>query len=98
MIYTTFSANWFALLAIPLALFAVIFLYRASYRKKNETRQNVVFAASALALAALIEYVGITLNLWHYVDGDWPIILWLIYAMSGLAGYQMAKLVTEKIR
>lgn len=98
MIYVTSSAHWLLVLLIPLTIFAVIFVYRKSYRKTLEIKQQLVIAVIVLGVSVITEYTGVTFDLWHYTGGDWPVILWLVYLTGSCAGYQLVKLITEKVR
>lgn len=96
--YLTFNPSWFVLLAIGMTIFVALFVYRKSYAKKYEIKQQIVFTVIVVLLSLLTELLGVSMNLWNYTDGNWPAILWIIYFFSGMAGYQVIKFVTEKVR
>jgi hypothetical protein len=39
----------------------------------------------------LMEFFAVSMNLWHYTPGDWPVILWPTYFVAILFGYQMLR-------
>lgn len=91
-----FSSSWYILLSITLAIFIGLFVYRKSYAK-NEIKQQLVFAVIVFALSVVSELIGAG-NLWNYTEGNWPAVLWVVYFFGGLAGYQVAKLVAERVK
>jgi hypothetical protein len=40
-----------------------------------------------------MEIFATSMNLWNYVPGNWPIILWPTYFVAILFGYQLLRLV-----
>jgi hypothetical protein len=38
-----------------------------------------------------MEVFATATDLWHYVSGDWPIILWPTYFVAILFGYQLLR-------
>ena len=93
----TFNNGWYMLLGIMAVMFIAIFLYRKNHAKKTETKAQLVAAAIALGFAVIFEIIGVGTNLWHYTEGDWPVILWVVYMAVGFTGYQVIKLVSEKV-
>lgn len=43
-----------------------------------------------------MDFLGVTLNAWHYTDGDWPAILFVFYFFSGFTAFQLYKLIDER--
>lgn len=75
-----------------------LFLQRKSYQNDKELKTQLVFASVILFISFAIEVIAISLNVWAYFPGNWPIILWLGYFGSGLLGYQLVKKIEETIR
>jgi len=94
---TLFNPIWFILLAIAVVIFIGLFFSRRSYAKKSEIKQQLVFAVIVFAFSAVSELIGAG-TLWNYTEGNWPAILWVLYFFGGLAGFQLVKFVTEKVR
>mgnify|MGYP001571374395 CR=1 FL=1 len=97
-IYLSFSPSWFVLLAVLAAIFFALFVYRKSYSKKSEVKQQLVVGIILVLFSAGIEILVVGMKLWNYTDGNWPVILWVAYFFSGLMAFQVVKFITEKVK
>lgn len=93
--YFSFPVGWYVLIAFLLALWLSAGFYRKGFSKK-ELKQQAVFSVISLMIAFVFEFMGISLGLWSYSPGNWPVILWLAYFSAALAGYQLLKLVISR--
>lgn len=97
-IYLQFPVGWWAVILIIYGLYLLIFLQRKSYQRKGEIKTQLVFATITLAIAFTIELVAVSLKVWTYFPGNWPVILWIAYFGSGLLSYQLIKKIEEIIQ
>ena len=97
-IYLSFSPGWLAVLAVLVAIFFALFVYRKSYSKKSEVKQQLVFCIITVLFSAGIEILAVGMNLWNYTGGNWPVILWVTYFFSSLMAFQIVKFITEKVK
>ncbi len=94
---TTFSPYWFIPVGLFFSLFAVIFIVRKTYERKDEIKRNLVCACVTLALTLAGEFIAVSLNLWNYTGGNWPVILWVAYFVSGLLAFQLVMMINERV-
>lgn len=97
-IYLSFSPSWFAILAVLFAIFFALFVYRKSYSKKSEIKQQLVLGIISVLFSLVMEILGVGMNLWNYTGGNWPVILWVAYFFSGLMWFQIIRLIQEKVK
>jgi hypothetical protein len=58
---------------------------------KKEAKEQLILTLTGVFALSLMEVFAISTNLWHYIPGDWPIILWSTYFLAILFGYQLFK-------
>ena len=87
-----FPLGWYLLLGFSVLLLAVF-----SYIRKSLSGV-VKFGFIGLAISIVSEAAGVGLNLWNYTDGNWPVILWLIYFVFTAAFYQMFKVLDSRFQ
>lgn len=56
-----------------------------------EVKEQFALAFVGLFILSLMEFFAVSMNLWHYVPGDWPIMLWPTYFAAILFGYQLLR-------
>jgi len=88
-----FSQNWYVLFFAFLLSWLVLLTGRKSYSSKREIKEQFCLALIGLFFLLLMEIFASSVNLWHYVPGNWPIILWPTYFVAALFGYQLVRLV-----
>jgi fatty acid desaturase len=91
------NSNWLILLFSFLALWLLLLFARRKYDSLKEAKEQLCLAFAGLVALALMEIFATSANLWHYVPGDWPIILWPTYFVAILFGYQLLRLI-ERLR
>ncbi len=94
-IYLQFPSGWWVILAIIYLPYILLFFSRKSYQNKKEIKTQLLFGVASLIIAFIIEVVAISLNVWTYFPGNWPIILWVCYFGGGLMSYQVIKKIEE---
>ena len=65
--------------------------------KTNNIKEQVYLAAAGLFSLILMELFATQSNLWHYIPGNWPVILWPTYVAAILFGYQLLRFIEERI-
>ena len=97
-LYWTFNSNWYVILAIPFVIWAAILIYRKGYKNSKEIRIQAGIGIVGMVLGMATEYIAVNMNVWHYTDGDWPITVWFMYLLVAFSGYQIIKLLEDRIK
>ena len=92
-----FSQNWVILFFAFLGVWAVLMKLRRNSDIKGEAKQQVFLAMSGLFSLFLMEVFATQTDLWHYIPGDWPVILWPTYVAAILFGYQLLRFIEERV-
>ena len=90
--------NWFVLLFGFLGAWAVLMLYRKRNGIKNNVKEQVYLAMAGLFSLVLMELFATRTNLWHYIPGDWPVLLWPTYVAAILFGYQLLRFIEDGLK
>lgn len=93
-IYTNFPSGWWPVLGIICGIYLIAYISRKN-KKPNEVWPQIKIGMVTVILGFLIEFVGVSLKIWTYFPGNWPVILWIGYFGVGLAGYQVSKKLEE---
>ena len=91
-----FPQSWVILFFAFLAVWAVLMISRKSNGRK-EVKEQVYLAVAGLFSLFLMEVFATQSNLWHYIPGDWPVILWPTYVAAILFGYQLLRFIEERL-
>ena len=91
-----FPQNWVILFFAFLGIWAVLTFSRKRLGRK-EVKEQVYLAAAGLFSLFLMEVFATQSNLWHYIPGDWPVILWPTYVAAILFGYQLLRFIEERL-
>jgi len=92
-----FPQNWVILFLAFLLIWAVLLGIRKNNGRKKEVKEQVYLAMAGLFALLLMEVFAIQSNLWHYIPGDWPVILWPKYVAAILFGYQLLRFIEENL-
>lgn len=95
-VYWTWNPWWYFQIALGFFIWLSLFIYRKSWKRKGEIREQLLFGFLTLGIIAFSDVIAILTNLWHYVDGDWPAILWLLMFFAGVSGFQLFKFIDER--
>jgi uncharacterized membrane protein len=90
-VFFDFNLNWYILLGAFLAAWAVLSIVRRKVGAVHEAKEQVFLAFGGMASLALMEFFAVSMGLWHYTPGDWPVILWPTYFAAILFGYQLLR-------
>ena len=91
-----FPLNWVILFFAFLGVWAVLLFVRKKVGRK-EVKEQVYLAMAGLFSLFLMEVFATQSNLWHYIPGDWPVILWPTYVAAILFGYQLLRFIEERL-
>jgi hypothetical protein len=91
-----FPLNWVILFFAFLGIWAVLLVVRKKVGRK-EFKEQVYLAVAGLFSLLLMEVFATQSNLWHYIPGDWPVILWPTYVAAILFGYQLLRFIEERL-
>jgi hypothetical protein len=91
-----FPLNWVILFFAFLGIWAVLLVTRKKVGRK-EVKEQVYLAVAGLFSLFLMEVFATQSNLWHYIPGDWPVILWPTYVAAILFGYQLLRFIEERL-
>jgi hypothetical protein len=91
-----FPQNWVILFFAFLGIWVVLWRVRKTNGRK-EVKEQVYLAVAGLFSLFLMEVFATQSNLWHYIPGDWPVILWPTYVAAILFGYQLLRFIEERL-
>jgi hypothetical protein len=91
-----FPQNWIILFGVFLSIWAVLLIIRKRIGRK-EVKEQFYLAVAGLFSLFLMEIFATQSNLWHYIPGDWPVILWPTYVAAILFGYQLLRFIEERL-
>jgi hypothetical protein len=92
-----FPLNWVILFFAFLCVWAVLMFSRKKNGIRSEVKEQVYLAAAGLFSLFLMEVFATQSGLWHYIPGDWPVILWPTYVAAILFGYQLLRFIEERL-
>ena len=92
-----FPQNWVILFFAFLGIWAILMISRKKRSEKSEVKEQVYLAIAGLFSLFLMEVFATQSNLWHYIPGDWPVILWPTYVAAILFGYQLLRFIEERL-
>ncbi|MBN1785255.1 MAG: hypothetical protein JW815_05915 [Candidatus Bathyarchaeota archaeon] len=92
-----FPLNWIILFFAFLGVWAVLMFSRKKNKIQSEVKEQIYLAAAGLFSLFLMEVFATQSDLWHYIPGDWPVILWPTYVAAILFGYQLLRFIEERL-
>jgi len=92
-----FPNNWIVLLFAFLGVWVLLMIIRKRNGKTNNVKEQVYLAVAGLFSMIMMEIFATQSNLWHYLPGDWPVILWPTYVAAILFGYQLLRFIEERV-
>lgn len=87
-----FNPNWYILFFAFLLSWLILLISRKS-KSEKEVKEQLYLASAGLLTLLLMEIFATSMNLWNYVPGNWPIILWPTYVVAILFGYQLLRFI-----
>ena len=88
-----FNQSWYVLFFAFLFLWLILLVSRKNHKGKRETKEQFYLAFGGLLTLLLMEIFATSTDLWHYIPGNWPIILWPTYFVAILFGYQLLRFI-----
>jgi hypothetical protein len=88
-----FDQSWFILFFAFLLLWVVLLVSRKNNGRRKEVKEQLFLSLAGLFALVLMEVFATASNLWHYIPGDWPVILWPTYIVAILFGYQLLRFI-----
>ena len=92
MILYDSPSGWYILLAVGIVLW-LIFLKIS----KTKLKTNLTMGLFVMIIAIMAELIGIGLDLWSYIPGNWPFMLWPAYFFYGMLSFSLFKIVEKRI-
>jgi hypothetical protein len=89
--------NWFVLFFGFFGAWIVLAYNRKRSGIKNNFKEQIYLAIAGLSSLIIMELFATQTDLWHYLPGDWPIILWPTYVVAILFGYQLLRFIEERV-
>ena len=88
-----FSPSWYALFFAFLLAWLTLAIVRRKRTERKEAKEQFVLGLVGSCVLLSMEIFATSMNLWIYVSGNWPVILWPTYFVAILFGYQLLRLV-----
>ena len=85
-----FNSNWYILFFAFVSSWAILLLLRRNLVGK-EIKEQIFIGACGLMSMVLLELFAVSVGLWDYTPGNWPVILWPTYVAAILFGYQLLR-------
>ena len=57
----------------------------------NEIKEQILIGIFGLTAMIIMELFAVSIGLWDYLPGNWPVILWPTYLAAILFGYQLLR-------
>jgi hypothetical protein len=86
-----YNSGWYVLFFAFLLGWGVLLVVRRKWQAKHEVKEQMLLAFGGMISLSLMEFFAVSMGLWNYTPGNWPIILWPTYFVAILFGYQMLR-------
>lgn len=86
-----FNSNWYVLFFSFLLCWIILLLLRYHKIGKKEIKEQLLIGICGTSAMVLMELFAVSIGLWDYTPGNWPIILWPTYFAAILFGYQLLR-------
>ena len=93
-----FNSSWYILLSAFLASWVVLSILRRNGQFRREAKEQVFLALGGMLALMLMEFFAVSMDLWTYTPGNWPVILWPTYFVAILFGYQLLRSIEDLLR
>ena len=90
-----FNLSWFVLFFSFIGAWAVLMLNRKRKGQSSSVKEQFFLSIGGLFSMVLMEVFSTQSGLWHYLPGDWPVILWPTYVAAILFGYQLLRFIED---
>ena len=86
-----FNSGWYVLFFAFLLGWGFLMVIRRKWQAKHEVKEQMLLAFGGMIALSLMEFFAVSMGLWNYTPGNWPVILWPTYFVAILFGYQMLR-------
>lgn len=86
-----FNSSWYILFFTFLSCWVTLLILRHNKIGKKEIKEQIFIGVSGMSAMVLMELFAVSIGLWDYVPGNWPVILWPTYVAAILFGYQLLR-------
>jgi hypothetical protein len=69
----------------------LLLLLRRNKIGKKEIKEQILIGFFGLTAMIIMELFAVSIGLWDYIPGNWPVILWPTYFAAILFGYQLLR-------
>jgi O-antigen/teichoic acid export membrane protein len=90
-----FGISWYVLFFAFLLAWLMLAVLRRKHIAKKEAKEQLILGLLGSCALLSMEIFAASANLWHYVPGNWPVILWPTYFVAILFGYQLLRVVEK---
>jgi hypothetical protein len=88
-----FSQGWYMLFFAFLLAWLVLSIMRRRNLGRKEVKEQLLLGLLGSCALISMEIFATSMNLWNYVPGNWPVMLWPTYFVAILFGYQLLRFV-----
>lgn len=88
-----FSQGWYVLFFAFLLAWLVLSMIRRRNLIRKEVKEQLLLGLLGSCALISMEIFATSMNLWNYVPGNWPVMLWPTYFVAILFGYQLLRFV-----
>jgi Mn2+/Fe2+ NRAMP family transporter len=92
-----FPQSWFVIFFAFLISWIFLLVNRRKRRNGREMKEQLFLAVAGFFALFLMEVFATTSNLWQYIPGNWPVILWPTYVVAILFGYQLLRFIEDLV-
>ena len=86
-----FDSNWYILFFTFVFSWTLLLLLRRNKIGKKEIKEQILIGFFGLTAMIIMELFAVSIGLWDYIPGNWPVILWPTYFAAILFGYQLLR-------
>ena len=86
-----FDSNWYILFFTFVLCWTLLLFLRRNNIGINEIKEQILIGIFGLTAMIIMELFAVSLGLWDYLPGNWPVILWPTYLFAILFGYQLLR-------
>jgi hypothetical protein len=95
-LFFDFSSGWYILFFAFLGAWAALLAVRRRWTR-HEVKEQMFLAAGGMTSLALMELFAVSMGMWNYTPGNWPVILWPTYFAAILFGYQLLRSIEQAL-
>jgi len=88
-----FSPSWYVLFFAFFLAWLVLAIVRRKFIERREVKEQLLLGVLGSCTLLSMEVFATSMNLWSYIPGNWPVMLWPTYFVAILFGYQLLRFV-----